>query len=85
MTSNKNIVVPGDTLHPEVILDWLVEKGWFTRHRTGLTYGPKKPPTSRAGLEAYTKAVVMLTASHFVARSGGRYSGQVRFSLGKQS
>ena len=75
--------IPGNHMNPELILNWLVKKRWFWRNELGI-YGPFEPPKRRSDLESYTKAITMLAVSPLVARSGGRYEGEVRFSIIRQ-
>ena len=72
--------VPGDTLHPEETLAWLVEKGWFWVNNLGI-FGPDKPPRSLKDFEAYTYAMMILAGSKYVSRSRGHYQSEVRFFL----
>lgn len=75
-------MVPGNSRHPEVTLAWLVMKGWFKRDEEGV-FGPAKPPTSRATLEAFTMAVSMVARSDRVIRMESQPGGQIRFKVRK--
>ncbi len=80
MSYKRPPIIPGSIVDPKPTLDWLVEQGWFWRNELGV-YGPQCSPRGLPNLEAYTKAIAMISVSASVARSCGCHESEVRFSI----